>query len=148
MRILIAVDDSAYSQAAMDWVKSMPWPRETEVAVLSVARGVMVAYAHPEAPVAAYTAELYQEEERVHQEIAARYERQVKDVGFKTRAMVLDGDPRDAIVAAASDMKADLVVVGSHGRTGIRRLVMGSVAAHVVAHAPCNVMVVKIPGKE
>ena len=40
-------------------------------------------------------------------------------------------------------MGADLVVVGSHGRTGLGKLLMGSVASHVVSHAPCTVMVVK-----
>jgi nucleotide-binding universal stress UspA family protein len=40
---------------------------------------------------------------------------------------------------------ADLLVVGSHGRTGIKKLLLGSVASHVVAHAPCPVLVVKMP---
>jgi nucleotide-binding universal stress UspA family protein len=41
-------------------------------------------------------------------------------------------------------MGADLVVVGSHGRTGLAKLVLGSVASHVVTHAPCSVLVVKM----
>jgi nucleotide-binding universal stress UspA family protein len=54
------------------------------------------------------------------------------------------GDPREAIVEAARKTGADLVVVGSHGRTGIGKLVLGSVASHVVTHAPCSVLVVKL----
>ena len=53
------------------------------------------------------------------------------------------GDPRDLIVRTADAVGADLVVVGSHGRTGLPRLVMGSVASYVVSHAPCDVMVIK-----
>jgi nucleotide-binding universal stress UspA family protein len=43
-------------------------------------------------------------------------------------------------------MNADLVVLGSHGRTGIPKLVLGSVASHVVSHAPCDVLVIKRVG--
>jgi hypothetical protein len=53
------------------------------------------------------------------------------------------GDPYEIIVAVAKKNKADLIVMGSHGRTGITRLLMGSVAARVIGHAPCNVLVVK-----
>ena len=53
------------------------------------------------------------------------------------------GDPYEIIVTTAKKKKADLIVMGSHGRTGITRLLMGSVAARVIGHAPCNVLVVK-----
>lgn len=47
------------------------------------------------------------------------------------------------VVRFAEDMKADLIVVGTHGRTGLKRVIMGSVAERVVRHAPCNVLTVK-----
>jgi universal stress protein A len=53
------------------------------------------------------------------------------------------GVPWDEIVGAARDNKAiDLIVLGTHGRTGVRRALIGSVAERVVRHAPCTVMVV------
>jgi universal stress protein A len=53
------------------------------------------------------------------------------------------GVPWDEIVGAARDDKAiDLIVLGTHGRTGVRRALIGSVAERVVRHAPCTVMVV------
>jgi universal stress protein A len=53
------------------------------------------------------------------------------------------GVPWDEIVSAARDDQAiDLIVVGTHGRTGVRRALIGSVAERVVRHAPCTVMVV------
>jgi nucleotide-binding universal stress UspA family protein len=60
---------------------------------------------------------------------------------------VLQGDPREMLIEEARSERADLVVVGSHGRTGLDRLLMGSVASHVVTHAPCSVLVVKEAGK-
>jgi nucleotide-binding universal stress UspA family protein len=53
------------------------------------------------------------------------------------------GDPRAGIVKAASDMHADLIVLGTHGRTGLSRALLGSVAEWVVHHAPCDTWVVR-----
>ena len=53
------------------------------------------------------------------------------------------GDPFEKIVDAAEDEKIDLIVIATHGRTGIRRLVIGNVAEKVVRHAPCPVLTVK-----
>lgn len=53
------------------------------------------------------------------------------------------GDPAAEIVKAAREWPANLIVIGSHGRRGIKRAVLGSVAESVMHHAPCPVMVVK-----
>jgi universal stress protein A len=58
---------------------------------------------------------------------------------------MVQGDPRDALVETARQDRVDLIIVGSHGRTGLSKLLLGSVASHVVSHAPCNVLVVKLP---
>jgi universal stress protein A len=59
------------------------------------------------------------------------------------------GEPWDQIVSAARDDRAvDLIVMGTHGRTGLRRALIGSVAERVVRHAPCTVMVVRAPQPE
>jgi universal stress protein A len=61
----------------------------------------------------------------------------------KTELVVDVGDPHDLVVKLARDRKADLIVVATHGRTGIEHLVMGSVAEKVVRYAPCPVFVVR-----
>jgi nucleotide-binding universal stress UspA family protein len=53
------------------------------------------------------------------------------------------GDAADAICRVADRLRVDVIVVGSHGRTGIGRLLLGSVSEHVVRHAPCPVLVVR-----
>jgi nucleotide-binding universal stress UspA family protein len=55
------------------------------------------------------------------------------------------GDPADEIVRLAGEVKADLLVMGSHGRTGLRRLLAGSVAEEVMRKAPCPVLTVRLP---
>lgn len=56
-----------------------------------------------------------------------------------------EGDPAAEILKAAAETRCDLIVLGTHGRTGLARLVMGSVAEQVVRKAPCPVLTVKAP---
>ncbi len=60
---------------------------------------------------------------------------------------VLGGEPGPAIVAIANDCDADLIVMGTHGRSGLNRMLMGSVAEYVLRHARCPVLTMK-PGTE
>ena len=53
------------------------------------------------------------------------------------------GDPAQSITGAARDWTADLVVIGSHGREGVDRVLLGSVAEAVARHAPCPVLIVR-----
>jgi hypothetical protein len=55
----------------------------------------------------------------------------------------LSGKPAEAIIETANEKSADLIILGSHGRTGIERLLMGSVAERVIVMSSCAVMVVK-----
>jgi nucleotide-binding universal stress UspA family protein len=66
-----------------------------------------------------------------------------KAAGSDATFLVWEGEPREAIVAAAYAEKADLIVVGSHGRSGVSRFFIGSVSDYVVRHAPCPVIVVR-----
>jgi nucleotide-binding universal stress UspA family protein len=77
-------------------------------------------------------------------------ERLTSDAGERIAApslsvdtIVREGDPRTEIIGAADEWKADLIVVGSHGRTALERLLLGSVAQAVVAHAHYSVEVVR-----
>jgi universal stress protein A len=53
------------------------------------------------------------------------------------------GDPEEGILKAAQEIGADVIVMGTHGRTGLRRLLMGSIAEHVMRKAPCPVLTVR-----
>lgn len=70
--------------------------------------------------------------------------RRALDAGVRaTASVVATGVPADEIVRAAEQAKSDLLVLGTHGRTGVARLVLGSVAARVVATATCPVLTVR-----
>ena len=66
-----------------------------------------------------------------------------KIVELPVEARVMAGAPGPSIVAMAEDCRADLIVMGTHGRTGITRFLMGSVAEHVLRHAKCPVLTIK-----
>lgn len=64
---------------------------------------------------------------------------------FSVETRLLVGSPGPSIVVAAQECQADMIVMGTHGRTGLSRLIMGSVADYVLRHAPCPVLTIK-PG--
>jgi nucleotide-binding universal stress UspA family protein len=68
---------------------------------------------------------------------------QAKSRDIPASGQVLEGTPYKAIVDLAEKEKSNLIVMGSHGRTGLSRLLMGSVTERVIGHAPCPVLVVK-----
>jgi nucleotide-binding universal stress UspA family protein len=63
--------------------------------------------------------------------------------GLDVTTEVHVGDSADVIVEVAQKKGADIIIVGTHGRTGLKRLILGSVASKVIGHAPCNVLVVR-----
>ena len=67
------------------------------------------------------------------------------DVRIPVHHAFLEGDPASQIVRYAADAGIDLIVMGTHGRTGLERQLMGSVAEKVMRDAPCSVLVVKLP---
>jgi nucleotide-binding universal stress UspA family protein len=66
-----------------------------------------------------------------------------KQAGVKARGLLLEGVAADRIVRAARGQHADLIVMGTHGRTGFARFVLGSVASRVVSHASVPVLTVR-----
>jgi len=143
MKILVGIDESPFSEAALEYVKKMKWPEGTEISLLSALQPLINSYAMVELPMPATIEDATREVQQARQEAVARLERGLRDRGFKCEAHIISGDPRTELVEAAKHQRADLLVVGSHGRTGLTKLLLGSVASHVVTHAPCSVLVVK-----
>jgi nucleotide-binding universal stress UspA family protein len=67
----------------------------------------------------------------------------LRRVAGGAQVCVVEGAPRDVISAVAAQLPADLIVMGTHGREGLARAVLGSVAEHTVRHAPCPVLTVR-----
>jgi nucleotide-binding universal stress UspA family protein len=67
------------------------------------------------------------------------------DHSIEVRHVFLEGDPATHIVSYATEAAMDLIVMGTHGRSALERLLVGSVAEKVLRDAPCSVLVVKLP---
>ena len=66
----------------------------------------------------------------------------LRDDGVDAQAILVKGHPAKLIVAKASDLQADLIILGSHGHSVLRKALLGSVSEAVIHHARCNVMIV------
>jgi nucleotide-binding universal stress UspA family protein len=83
-----------------------------------------------------------QELQRAERNISAVKELAEKE-DIHAEGIIVEGRPYETIVATAKDKNIDLIVLGSHGRTGISRFLMGSVTERVIGHAESAVLVVK-----
>ena len=143
MKILLAVDSSEYSAVAIKEIAKRPWPSRSIVRVLSAVEPLT-----PPAAELWYDGggdlEIANREMRKHAtELTKATAAKLRGHGFKMEDVVRVGHPRTAIVDEAQKWSADLIVLGSHGRTGLKRLLLGSVALSVVTHAPCSVEVIR-----
>ena len=94
----------------------------------------------------------YDQIERTARNVAARHLKRLgavaKKAGVRTSTYLIEGAPvADRIVRAARARRADVIVMGTHGRTGVTRLMLGSVASRVVATASCPVLTVRSGSK-
>ena len=143
MKIVIGVDDSPHSVAALEWVKRMTWPKDSEWILVAAAETLSFVFVDPAG--AGLHEQLQRDQVEHCRRTVADAEARLRPAGVRVTSRVEIGDPRDALVRIAEAEKADLMVVGSHGRTGVPRLLLGSVAGYVTSHAPCSVVVVKRP---
>ena len=122
-RLLVASDGSPFSEAA--WTEALSLAKTMGSELL----GVSVAASDRDIPAAT--------------QVVRGLEESASQQGIALDTMIPMGRPEEGIVKAADFKAASLIIVGSHGRTGIKRLLMGSVAERVIGDAKCPVLVVK-----
>ncbi len=152
MRVLLAVDGSPCSEMAVQAVIDRFPPGDTQVKVIHAVewmREMPLCFQYGSGPNAGHdvVASRHNSFERAR-ELVERVAAQLEFKGFHPSVATPDADPRHAIVEAAREWPADLIVLGSHGRKGLDRLLIGSVAESVVRHAPCSVDIVRMPVTE
>jgi nucleotide-binding universal stress UspA family protein len=137
MRVLVATDGSNDAKAAVEWLRHLPLPAEREVLVVTVVDPPMVAAG---ADVAGeFRSALIADARRLADDTAS----DLLAIFRTAIGRVVEGDPREEIVAAAESWGADLVVVGARGLGAIKEFFLGSVSLWVVRHASCPVLVCK-----
>jgi nucleotide-binding universal stress UspA family protein len=126
-RILYATDFSSYSNQAYFHAVALAENHGAHLTVLYVCPG-----------------EAHGDEDRAYWQDQLEQIRPVNEA-IPVRHVLLEGDPATEIVGYAREAGSDVIVMGTHGRTGLERLLMGSVAEKVMREAPCSVLVVKVP---
>ena len=134
-KILVGTDGSRFSKTATDKAIDFAQSYGSELTVISIVD--VPAEFHAEAPAAV------EDLIRKAREYTAAVKKQAEAAGVPTETFIGEAETWEAIVNAAQEQAVDLVVMGSHGRTGLRRLLMGSVTEKVIGNAPCPVLVVK-----
>jgi len=141
MKILIGIDDSKSSGDVLRAVAMQFRTEHTEVRVLHVLQPSAPA---PPQMAPGYAPELDDQKEPAR-ELVDRIAKELRSAGFKVDAAVEVGDIRERIIDSAAEWGADLIVVASHGRSGIQRFLLSSVAEFVARHAKCSVELVRTP---
>jgi nucleotide-binding universal stress UspA family protein len=144
MRILLALDDSKCSAGAMDMLIDQAKTASTEVRVLHAVEPFPARLAEEMGSKSSpdFVAARRRQRERA-KEMMGQAARKLRAAGFKVTASVGEGDARNVILDHAEKWHADLIIVGSHGRKGMDRFLMGSVSEAVARHARCSVEIVR-----
>ena len=145
MRILVAVDDSKFSEAAANSVIALVKVNGTEIKLLHVLEPFPTALAEqmgskdsPDFAVAGL--KLRDQASGFLGQTADK----LRSAGFETCYWLEEGDAREIILDDAERCAADLIIVGSHGRKGMNRFLMGSVSEAVAHYARCSVQIVRV----
>ena len=134
MKLLIAVDSSAVSRTVVDHVAKRPWPSGTTACVLHVIDW----YQWPGS-----SSSLIQAVKESADALVKSASDKVNKAGLPATAKVLEGHPRIVVAEYAKEWGADLVLVGSHGASGLVRFLLGSVAHAALRRSPCSVEIVR-----
>jgi nucleotide-binding universal stress UspA family protein len=133
-RILVALDGSRHSDKALEQALSMAKVCNSQLFAITVID------LYPEVLEVAIA--LQEKMSMEAKEIVDKAKERAQKENVPCETIVhIGGQPHEFIVREAKERGADLIVMGTHGRTGIKKLIIGSVAERVLAHAPCAVLV-------
>jgi nucleotide-binding universal stress UspA family protein len=141
-RIVVATDFSDSSEAAWALAQRVAAALRSEVVLAHV---YATPLAHGEPGPGDDTAGVYEQAERWVEDTLARWASAARERGIAVRTIVRTGTAHEEIVALAEEERADVVVMGTHGRAGLERALIGSVADRVIRLAPCPVLTVCTP---
>jgi nucleotide-binding universal stress UspA family protein len=141
MKILVAVDNDALGQALVEFVSAHYWSGTAEFKIVYVADLIGPTAETPKSLCLELLDDLKQAGELVVSDIAEQLQKTF--LSAKISKVILEGRAQEQIIKYAKRWKADVIVMGAHGRTGIIKAILGSVSSAVLSEAPCTVIVVR-----
>lgn len=148
MKILLAIDGSSCSDVAVNEIARRPWPADSQVRIISVAEQPLSMAVEGWVPPDDYMERLEQAAREQARAAIKRAEERVRagaGNSLQVSVEIIRGSAKDAILNEAESWGADLIVLGSHGFRGLKRLWLGSVSHAVASHAKCSVEIVRCP---
>lgn len=143
MKILVAIDGSDCSTKALDFIAKRPWKNEDEFLVLSVAEPIPaeVGLGYVPEPSLCLDDQIFHDCAQLSGKGGAKLAEALPLNPVQAR--VESGPVADTIVKMADDWHADLIILGSHGRKGLKHFFLGSIAEQVLKKSHCSIEVVK-----
>lgn len=141
-RILVPIDFSEHAEPVIDWAAHLAEEHGSEVVLLH-AYHVPVEFQQAEG--AYLPAEFWTAVQDDARRSLERYGDRLRARGIPVQEVTREGYPATVIEDEVERQSADLVVIGSHGRSGLRHLLLGSIAERVVQKVRCPVLTVKRP---
>lgn len=139
--ILVAFDSSSFSNRAFKNALEIAEPNSSKITIATVVTGI---YQPSIGFSMEYSKELLETHSKILKQTFRKLEKMAKEKGIKLSLKILhDPSVSTAILNYVNTSKFDLLVIGSHGRTGINKIILGSVANDIMNKAKCPVMVVK-----
>jgi nucleotide-binding universal stress UspA family protein len=144
MKIVLAIEDSKYSDAVTQTLLAQAKPGETQVCVLHVVEPPSLLLVREMGGFEASLEAAWQARQTQAEVLVAKTAQVLRSHALDVTTSIEQGDPKTQIIDKASSWGADLIIVGSHGQTGLERFLIGSVSDAVARHAPCSVEIVRI----
>lgn len=146
MRVLIAIEDEIYGNAIVDFVNKHIWPEDAEFKLIHVVEPLLVGSymsVFPAPVLESITEDNMKYARDLLQQCKQKLSGDIAKHHVYCEAFV--EIPKYGILQQATDWKADLLILGSHGRRGMSKFLLGSVAEAVASHASCSVTIVRLP---
>jgi len=139
-RIMVTLDGSEFAERALPYAIELAQKFDAEIELIRVVQPIIV--------MSDFGATTYQTLVSMEEKEAATYLRarqhELQQLGVRVHYKLLEGSVADAIIDQALRDEVDLIVMSTHGRSGLSRWIYGSVATKILEHAPCPVFLVRV----
>lgn len=139
-RILVCLDGSALAETALPHAQMLASDEEAEILLLRVSANPAAEFSFSDPAIANNLIEEMESETLAYMQSARG---KLQRAGFRTSFLICQGAIAETILQAAADNQADVIVMSTHGRSGVKRWLLGSVADRVVTHSILPVMLIR-----
>ena len=139
-KILVPLDGSNTAEGVLPHAKALAYSEKAELVLLNVVANPAFEFAFSDPGIAMKT---ISEEEELGKKYMAEIQAQLKSEGFNVTIVITEGSAANVILKTAEELKADIIAMSTHGRTGPAHWIIGSVAERVVHHSKIPVMLIR-----